>query len=390
MMARDRDEVIDVAICGAGAAGLSLAARLVGSGLSVSLFDPRTTFGDDRTFSGFHFAGSHPFESAIEHRYRALTLFAPDGAEVRRSTGAHPYVRIAGELFYAAALRMLAQDPRVRVSLGANVESLTDEGDAVRIDTSDGPRRARYVVDARGRFSPGAITPALSQVFVGHVVRSERPIFDPDRAILMDFRVPQQRGPHFVYVLPESERVALIEDTYFLPTGDRAPLDHEDAIAAWLERAGAGRCEVLRREHGVLPMSAAPAEDSGSPRIVRAGLSGGAAKGSTGYAFAFLQRHADALAAVLRTRPRTPPRWPEVRSPLATFFDAVFLRFALASLPAHPERVGEALVGLFAQADVATVARFLSERAGPTDLLRVMAAMPTTPFVRAARAQLAR
>jgi lycopene beta-cyclase len=384
---------IDVVVCGAGAAGLSLAARLVGSGLSVELFDPRTSFGDDRTFSGFHFAGSHPFESAIEHRYRALTLFGPDGREVRRTTGAHPYVRIGGELFYAAALRMIAGDTRIRLVLGTQVEALEPEADGVVVRTSGGTTRARFVIDARGRFAPAttpASAPALSQVFVGHVVRTERPIFDPDRATLMDFRLPQQRGPHFMYVLPESERVALVEDTYFLPAADQRELDHDDAIRGWLDRAGAGSFEVLRRERGVLPMTAAPAEPTGSPRIVRLGVAGGAAKGSTGYAFAFIQRHADALARVLRQRPVRPPRWPTVRTPTATFFDAVFLRFAVDCLPEHPEHVGEALVGLFERADPALVARFLGERAGPLDFVQVMASMPTVPFVRAASVQYGR
>jgi len=372
-----------VAICGAGAAGLSLAARLAGSDLFVEVFDPRTTFGDDRTFSGFHFAGSHPFESAIDHRYRAISLFAPDGREVRRTVGAHPYVRIAGELFYAAALRVIASDPRIRVNLGTDVEALVPDGDSVAVRTSHGTKRARFVVDARGRFEPAAATPALSQVFVGQVVRTQHPIFDPDRATLMDFRLGQGRGPHFMYVLPNEAREALVEDTYFLPTDAGGVLDHEAAIAEWLDRAGAGPFEVLRREQGVLPMSAAPPADTGSPRIVRLGIAGGAAKGSTGYAFAFLQRHAEVLANVLRARDPA-PRWPMVRSPLASFFDSVFLRFATDCLPDHPERVGEALVGLFDRADVAVVARFLGERAGPSDLLRVMAAMPTVPFVRAA------
>lgn len=383
---------VDVLIVGAGAAGLSLAVRLAPTGLRIEIVDPRAGFSDDRTFSGFHFAGSHPFESAIAHRYGTISLF--DGSlgrpEVRRQMGAHPYVTIPGDLFYATALRKLAPHANVRLTLGVRVLSLDAGPDAVRVSCSDGERRALLVVRASGRFDPADASPALAQIFAGRVVRTERAIFDPVRATLMDFRVSQARGPHFVYVLPRGPREALVEDTYFAPLALRiADEEHDAAIDAWLDTHGAGAHETTQRERGVLPMSAAPPRPEASPRIVGLGLAGGAAKGSTGYAFAFIQRHADALARAIGETPldgdaRRWPAWPAARSPVATFYDAVFLRFAVDQLASAPERVGDALVGLFRSVDPAVAARFLSERASPLDLARVMAAMPTLPFAAAA------
>lgn len=381
-MKRDARNV-DIAIVGAGAAGLSLAVRLASSGLSIELLDGRESFSDDRTFSGFWFPGAHPFESAIQHRYRTISLFDGRG-EVRRSLGSTPYVRIAGDLFYAAALRRLRPYPNVRLTTGTRVLGLSASEREVHLETTAGPRRAQLVIQASGRWEAREEN-ALAQVFVGHVVRTERPIFDPDHATLMDFRVPQHRGAHFIYVLPESERVALVEDTYFT-TQTLTDAEHDAAIRGWLSDHGAGAFEVLRVERGILPMSVAPAPTS-SPRILPFGLSGGAAKGSTGYAFAFIQKHAAALneairAARLSERPATLPRWPAVRSPVATFYDAVFLRYVRGTL--GTDEVGDALVDLFRRAPPSVVARFLSERASPLDLLRIMAAMPTGPFVQAA------
>jgi lycopene beta-cyclase len=384
---------LDVVIVGAGAAGLSLAVRLAPTGLRIEILDAREGFSDDRTFSGFHFPGSHPFEGAIQHRYSEVTLFDGRG-EVRRSLGDTPYVSIAGDLFYAAALRRLALYPNVRLTLGTSVLEVRAKERSAEVLTSRGSIEAQLVVQASGRFR--ARKPAareLAQVFLGRVVRTERPIFSPDRATLMDFRQPQARGAHFIYVLPESERVALVEDTYFT-TESIDDAAHDRAIADWLAAAGAGATEVLRTERGSLPMTTAEAEAEPSPRIIPFGLAAGAAKGSTGYAFAFIQRHADALAQAIRSarlanHPTLLPKWPAVRGPTAHFFDAVFLRFVHeATAQGHPEAVGSALVGLFRDADTASVARFLSERASPLDLVRVMAAMPTSPFLRSAVAQL--
>lgn len=373
---------VDVAICGAGAAGLSLAVRLAerAPALRTVLFDARTGFDDDRTFCGFATRG-HPFAAAIEHRYGRVALADARGT-VERPTGRTPYVRIPGDLFYAVALRKL----RAELRLGVRVEGLDAGDERVLVTTSEGVVRARLAVDARGGFERGAGT--LLQVFEGAVVRTERPIFDPDRALLMDFRVAQDRGAHFVYVLPQGRTEALVEDTWFT-TRSIDGAQHRAEIAAWLDRAGAGGFEVVRRERGILPMSAAEPPRSASPRIVRAGLLAGAAKGSTGYAFGFLQRHADGLArAIAGARLDGPsaglPRWPALRSPLDTFYDRTFLRFAHAHLEARSAAIGEALIELFRGAPVESVARFLSEDASALDYARVMAAMPAGPMLRAA------
>jgi lycopene beta-cyclase len=367
----------DVVICGAGAAGLTLAVRLAERAprLSVILVDARTGFEHDRTFSGFS-TRPHPFASAIDRRYATVELADADGPVVRQ-TGAHPYTRIAGDLFYATALRKLG---RAELRLGCAVLGIEPGPGDVRVETDRGSLRGRFVVDARGAFDGRC---RIRQVFWGQVVRTERPVFDPDRAILMDFRVPQTGGAHFVYVLPTSRTEALVEDTWFT-TGAVEEASHRSFVTAWLSERGAGAFEVLRTERGVLPMTADDPPKTGSPRVVRAGLAGGAAKGSTGYAFAFLSRHAEALAEALGRAGDAPPRWPALRTPVARFYDRVFLTFVERELSRDAAGVGRALVGLFRDAPLGSVARFLSEEAGPLDHARVMAAMPTVPFLQAA------
>ena len=68
----------------------------------------------------------------------------------------------------------------------------------------------------------------------------------------------------------------------------------------------------------------------------------------------------------------------------AAFLDEVFL----AWMRTAPTEVSRALVDLFERAPIGAVARFLSETAGPIDHARVMAAMPTAPFLRIARERL--
>ena len=74
---------------------------------------------------------------------------------------------------------------------------------------------ADIVFDSR---PPRAPANAMLQHFVGLEVEVDKPVFDSDTAILMDFRVDQSHGLHFMYVLPFSSTCALIESTMFSTT----------------------------------------------------------------------------------------------------------------------------------------------------------------------------
>lgn len=377
----------DAVIVGAGAAGLSLAARMSGGRHRVVVVDRRDGFAHDRTFSGFR-VRPHPFEAAIERTYRYVAVHDAR-RDVVRSTGAHPYVTIPGDVFYELALRTIGRGGNVEVALGRDVRRVDGDVDGAWVETDQGVLRAPIVFDARGALAAeeGASDVSFVQRFVGREVRTERPIFDPDRATLMDFRVSQELAPHFVYVLPRSAREALVEDTLFAPAGRaKSDAEHVASIDAWLGSRGAGAVEVLREERGALPMTTALPRPHPCRRVVRMGIAGGAAKPSTGYAFAFIQREAEGIAAALAGSDlSTLPRLPVVRSRTAAFLDGVLLEW-MRGAPGDAARV---FTDLFERAPIESVARFLSEEAGALDHARVMAAMPTGPFVRIARERLA-
>lgn len=364
----------DVVVCGAGAAGLSIAVRLARLPLTVRIVDRREGYGRDRTFAGFR-ARSHPFEDAVVRRYRAIEVVG-GGRRVARNVEARPYDVLPADRFYGAALAMLARSERVRLDLGVGIGAIRDLGPHAELETDRGALRAALVIDARGgdaapeRAGPDDVR--WLQHFGGLEVEVERPIFEPAVATLMDLRVSQTEGPHFVYVLPETTRHALVEDTYFGPA-PFAPEHYAAGVRAWLEARGAGAVRVVHEERGALPMTTAEI-DRGRGRVLRAGLAGGAAKPSTGYAFAFVQRDADAIAHALAGWDRArPPDVPPVRSSRAQFFDRVFLAY----LAAHPHDAEQIFVDLFAHTSGGTIARFLSEDASPSDHLAVMAAVPS-------------
>jgi lycopene beta-cyclase len=220
--------------------------------------------------------------------------------------------------------------------------------------------------------------PRLLQQFVGRRIRTDRDSFDTRACTLMDFRLPQDDGIAFLYVLPHGPREALVEATVF--AAQRVPagrLDRllDDAIAERIDAA----VETLGAEHGAIPMVPNLGEDSPTPGVIPIGTRAGAPRGSTGYAFLPIQRHARALADRLA---RGDPGPVPMRGRLTDWLDRVFLTRLIARPQAAPADFGR----LFGRVRADRLVRFLMERGGAADHLAVMAALPTGAFLRHAAA----
>jgi lycopene beta-cyclase len=377
----------DVIVVGAGLSGLSVTVALLDAGLPadarVLLVDPRTALdGHDRTWCFFDVA-PHAFPDAVAHRWSRWHVRC-EGRELNLASSGLTYCHIPGARFYEVARARLAQaGDRVALRLGTHATRLDDRGDHVVVHTPDGPLRCRLALDSRppplagARVDDASPLPAdghvrLLQHFRGRVVRAKAPVFDAGLATLMDFDVTQTHGIHFVYVLPFDAHTALVESTFFTPRV--LPDDvYERAIDAWLAARKPGHVfETVSREHGVIPMTTEPFDAHPSPRVVRIGTAGGAAKPSTGYAFLAVQRFARAFAPrVLRAlRDGGVAAPPEVRSARTTALDTVFLSY----LAHHPARAPRNFFHLFERVPPELLVRFLSDGSSIADDLRVMRA----------------
>jgi lycopene beta-cyclase len=368
---RDR---YDVAVLGAGCAGLSLLSRL-GDRVSAVAFEPRTSFARDRTWCFFQ---TRPcgFDSAVSHSWPAWKVRL-GGREIVRTARGVKYVHIASDDFYAEALRRIAREPAIKLRLGCAATRVERDGSAFVVHAAGGSARAIHVFDARPPAMTGPVPPGetrLLQHFKGLHVRADRDAFDPGVATLMDFDVSQSDGTAFVYALPFSSREALVEATWFSPS--TLPDTRYDAVlASWLrDRAGLSTWEVLHSERGVLPMTT---ESLGSDAIggaVAIGLRGDCAKPSTGYAFLAIQRRSESIAAAVRAG-RSPAQSP-ARPARTRAVDRVFLNW----LARNPSRGAELLFNLFEQVSPASLVRFLSDEGSPADDLAVMRCVPVAEF----------
>lgn len=379
----------DVAVVGAGAAGLSLAHRLAGSppGLrtpSVVLVDapPGPLRPPPRTWC-YWAAGPGRFDAAVRAEWQRLRVRPRTGAAVEGHTAPLRYRMIRSDDFERLVARDLARSPNVR-RLEATVDAVEDVpgGAHVHLRAPDGRARVlrvRWVLDSRPPGSLPAARTTLLQHFHGWFVRTARPAFDPDVVELMDFRTPQPaHGLSFGYVLPTGPDEALVEYTEFSPRV--LPADrYEAAVRQYAEEVlRLGELRVLARETGVIPMTDAAIPRQTGASVFRIGAAGGATRPATGYTFAGLQRQTRAVAHALRhgRRPLPPPAHP-ARS-LA--MDAVLLRALDSGRVDGPELFSR----LFARVGTARLLRFLDGGTRLHEDLYVGLRTPVGPMLRSA------
>ncbi|OII59908.1 lycopene cyclase [Streptomyces sp. CC53] len=380
---------VDVAVIGAGAAGLSLAHRLSGRvpgarTPSVVLVDapPGPLRPPPRTWC-FWESGGGRFDAAVRARWRHLRVRPPAGRPIDGDIAPLRYKMIRSDDFEALVARDLADSPNVR-RVEAVVDTVDEYPGGARVrttgpDGAEGLVDARWVFDSRPLGSLPAARTTLLQHFHGWFVRTARPAFDPGTAELMDFRTPQPReGLSFGYVLPTGPCEALVEYTEFSPRV-LTPGGYTAAVRHYVDDVlRLGDTEVVATETGVIPMTDAPMPRRTGASVFRIGAAGGATRPSTGYTFAGLQRQTRAVAAALR-RERTPVP-PAAHSVRARAMDAVLLR-ALDS-----GRVdGPALFArLFADVPMRRLLRFLDGRTRLLEDLSVGLHTPIGPMLRSA------
>jgi len=219
-------------------------------------------------------------------------------------------------------------------------------------------------------------TPFLWQHFKGHLVEFESPVFDAEVARLMDFNVDQKGATGFMYVLPLTNKKALVEYTLFSKTLLK-PEAYAQEIKDYLHKNYSNQnYQVVHEEIGAIPMTTLAFAQSKAPIYV-IGTLGNAVKASTGYAFHFIQEQVKQIVSQLEkgTAIHT-----EVHQTRHQFYDAVLLYILYHNLMEG----SEIFKRIFEKNKAATIFKFLSNTSTIWEDIRIMRSLPTKVFLPAA------
>jgi lycopene beta-cyclase len=222
----------------------------------------------------------------------------------------------------------------------------------------------------------------LIQHFKGWVIETDKAAFDPQVATLMDFRISQDHGTAFFYVMPTSTTSALIEYTLF--TDQLLPdAAYDTALKNYIHQyLFIDRYEIQHNEFGIIPMTNQSFQMQ-DQRIVYMGVAGGQVKGSSGYAFQFIQKRTASIIEGLK-KGNTVFNSIGFQQKKGNLYDAVLLNV----LHHHKMQGSQIFESIFSKTKTETVLRFLDNESSLIEDLQIMNTVPTSIFLPAAMQEL--
>ncbi|MEM6721253.1 MAG: lycopene cyclase family protein [Bacteroidota bacterium] len=379
----------DYIIAGSGCSGLSLLYRMLkDSNLSqkqILVIDKAQKNKNDRTWC-FWEKGTGLFEPIVTHQWKTLEFLSDDFAQ-KFDMPEYRYKMIQGIDFYNHVLDFAKEFKNVTF-VSENITAIESDTNKAVVATEKARYTANYVFNSTHLFYPKMDTEnSLLQHFEGWVIKTKAPVFDKKVGRLMDFRLSQEHGATFMYVLPTSETEALVEYTLFtekiLEKGQyKAAL--EDYIKSYLKIED---YEISHTEFGIIPMSLAKFSRNvpNEKHIINIGTAGGFTKASSGYTFQFVQKHTENVIELLKQGKHPNP-------PL-TFRDKMFQwydRTLLEVILSDKLEGKEIFATMFKKRPIETILAFLGNESSFWEDLKIMSCLPILPFLTSGLKQLAR
>lgn len=219
---------------------------------------------------------------------------------------------------------------------------------------------------------------SLIQHFMGWEINTETPKFDPKKALLMDFDVPQMNGVTFMYVLPFSETRALVEYTVFseevLPR-----TQYREQIAHYIsEQFGLTKAQYSkdREEYGEIPMEDKTFSPWFCENIYSIGSVGGHTKPTTGYTFTRIQSQVKKIVHALEHNQPLPEKW------MSAYRFRVYDMMLLSLLKDEPDTTIRIFGELFKRNSFDRILHFLDEKTNLLQEIAIFSSLPYIPFLK--------
>lgn len=359
------------------------------SNKQILVIDKETKTVNDRTWC-FWETNAGMFEEIVHHRWEQIDFYS-DYFSARFDIAPYTYKMIRGIDFYNHVIDKAKQQTNIHFLYG-HVQSLSTDLHTATVTVDDKQFTAGFIFNSiiftrKDNALPGKDSGRhydLLQHFKGWLIETPASIFDERIATFMDFRVSQQHGTTFIYVLPVASNKALIEYTLFtekILERQKYDIALKDYIKNCLLISD---YTIKEEEFGVIPMTSFPFS-KGEGKIVNMGTAGGQTKASSGFTYRFIQKHADAVIDALMAGSN-----PHVSPTLLNRRFAVYDN-TLLNILYHKKLGGDKIFAdLFKKNPPHRVLRFLDNETNLSEELKLMSTVPTGVFLPAAMRELFR
>ncbi len=376
----DRDSRFDIIIAGAGAAGLTLLWYILQSpslrSKQILILDKSMHPVNDKTWCYWE-SNQLKLTPFIHHTWSELEVGAiGDSFSQKLETYSYNCIRNGD---YTKHILSKAKKFNNITLLETGIQHFESIDDLGVVKTDAGTFKAPFIFQSVLKppdFEESKVDISLLQHFIGWEIETQTEIFNPDKAVFMDFNVKQHDGVTFMYVLPMSKNSALIEYTLF-SENLLDEVEYEQAIKVYLSdryQLEAGKYKIIRKEKGAIPMEDRQFSSWYCKNVMNVGTVGGLTKPTTGYTFTRIHQQSKTIIAALEEGQKPP----EIKASSYRF--RVYDMMLLHILDSDPEISLKIFHDLFKRNKFDSILRFLEEKSNLFQELSIFSSLPYTPF----------
>ena len=291
--------------------------------------------------------------------------------------GRQGYRLVRSADFYQKIKQNLALNPYIHWK-NATILDLEEKDGQSFVHTDKGSFSASYIFNScyqKSEQEPDYHH--LLQHFKGWFIQTEKPVFNSEEMVLMDFRIAQNGVAKFMYILPFSKTEALVEYTLFSESLE-SPSNYNNVLENYItEFLGAQAYTVLEEEFGVIPMTDQPFQSNISPNILNIGTLSGAVKPTTGYAFTRILQQTEQIVKQLE-------KGGPINTSIKTKSRLKFYDKLLLNILQHEGGEAHKIFNhLFKHNNLNLILRFLEEKSSLWQEMKIFSTLPAWPFLKA-------
>lgn len=230
--------------------------------------------------------------------------------------------------------------------------------------------KSDYIFDCRTKAFEDEV---YKQQFKGFLIQVNESVFDSSVVNLMDFRCNQEDGIQFIYLLPFSSRLALIEPTTYSYSTKSNDFYLNTLKKYLLEIYNIKDFKILNEEKGIIPLALLPADNN---TAISVGVRGRANRPASGYTFYFIQLQVKkAFDCIIKRKDKFNLN---IHSLLIRFLDNVFLDV----LKSNPKLAPKIFISFAKSFTGNELADFMTNRIKLKSLFQMIMNLPKLPFIK--------
>tara|TARA_B110000263_G_C15301612_1_gene508275 strand:+ start:575 stop:1723 length:1149 start_codon:yes stop_codon:yes gene_type:complete len=373
----NQNKIYDYIICGAGASGLALVSHFINDSYfeknKILIIEKSNKNINDRTWS-FWEKNNGPHDDIVLKKWDKASFFA-ENFSLNFSLSPYQFKTIRGLDFYNKILGEINESDFVEL-VNDEIIGINKSKDIVEIRTKNNCFLGRKVFSSIQKpFDQKRKYPLLKQHFVGWFIKTENPVFDPEKLVFMDFDINQKNNTRFIYLLPFTKNEALVEYTLF--SKDLLEMsEYEKGIENYLKKINAGKIQIIEKEKGSIPMTSYPFWKDNTPNFIHIGTSGGWTKPSTGFTFFKILQKVPALIEHLKLSGDLQKFEKKNKYMLydSLLIDVLYSKNEIGS---------DIFKGMFKNNKPSVILRFLEEKTSFHEELKLMKTFPKRIFIKA-------